>query len=43
MYLKGSIITLTTAEEGEDAPAHNKKQDSRGTNLFSYKSSVHHV
>lgn len=42
MYLKGLVITSTTAEEGEEEPAHNKKQDS-GKNLFPYKSSVHHA
>jgi len=40
-YLKGLVITLTTAEEGKDAPAHNKKQDG-GKNLFTYKSSSVH-
>ena len=42
MYLKGLVITLITAEEEKEEPAHNKKQDS-GKNLFPYKSSVHHV
>ena len=42
MYLKGLVITSTIAEEGEEEPAHSKKQDRR-ENLFPYKSSVHHV
>jgi len=40
-YLNVLVITLTTAEEGKHAPAHNKKQD-RGENLFTYKSSSVH-